>query len=320
MKTDAIDFFRSHNDITLIAHVSPDGDTLGSCLGLYHALSSVGKTIQVVCDDPVPKIYCILPGAEKITNAAMARLCQAVASIDCADVARTGECAALLNDAQDTLNMDHHGTNTAYAKYNYVRTCAATAELAFEIIHALGIPFSVETATCLYTGLTTDTGNFSYSNTTPDTFKIAAELLSAGIDLPKLNRALFRTTPFRKMRLMALAIERAQFARGNSVVISALTKADYASCNATSEDTEGVIDSLRDIDTVEIAAFLHESDSGAVRVSLRGKSRANVSTIATQFGGGGHRFAAGCSLNMPITEACKQIMDAATALYDGMEN
>lgn len=317
MRNDAVEFFRSHNDMTLIAHVSPDGDTLGSCLGLYHALSSAGKRVQVVCSDPVPATYRILPGAETVLLPSAARKTAAAASIDCADIARTGDAKTLFSEATDTLNVDHHGTNDSYAKANYVRICAATAELAFEIIRELEIPLNVEIASCLYTGITTDTGNFAYSNTTPDTFRIAAELLAAGIKLPELNQALFRTIPLRKLRLRALAVERARFACDQRIIVSALSVADYRACGATGEDTEGVIDSLRDIDTVEIAAFLHETEDGAIRVSMRGKRYADVSTIATKYHGGGHKLAAGCTLHAPLETAWDTILEETCRLLDG---
>ncbi len=317
MRDDAVEFFRSHDDITLIAHVSPDGDTLGSCLGLYHALSSAGKRVQVVCSDPVPAAYRILPGADAVLLPSAAQQTEAVVSVDCADVARTGDAKAFFCAAADTLNVDHHGTNNSYAKANYVRICAATAELAFEIIRELEIPLNEAIASCLYTGITTDTGNFAYSNTTPDTFRIAAELLAAGIKLPELNQALFRTIPLRKLRLRALAVERARFARDQRIVVSALSVADYRSCDATGEDTEGVIDSLRDIDTVEIAAFLHETEDGAIRVSMRGKRYADVSTIATKYQGGGHKLAAGCTLYLPLETAWTVILEDACRLLDG---
>lgn len=317
MIADAVRFFGAQDDILLIAHVSPDGDTLGSSFALYGVLSGLGKRVQIVCEDPVPAIYRFLPFSDKTIKPEQARPAAAAVSVDCADLMRTGTAEPLFAAAKDTLNIDHHGTNDRYAANNYVRKAGATGELVYGVLTALGVPIGRDVATCLYAAISTDTGNFSYDNTTPDTLRIAAELLETGFDLPELNRRLFRTVPFRKLKLQALAVTKAQLSEGGRVGVTALTKADVESCGASAEDTEGIIDSIRDIDTVEIAAMLREGDDGKIRVSLRGKTCADVSKIAAVYGGGGHRLAAGCTLEPPIKQAAEQITARAAALLRG---
>lgn len=317
MLMNAVRFIRAHDDILLISHVSPDGDTLGSSLALYAAILQLGKRAQIVCEDSVPQIYRFLPNAGQVTLPQNARPVDAVISVDCADLARTGNSQPLFDNARFTLNIDHHGTNDNYAMDNYVQKAGATGELVYSMLNCLKVSLTKDIAGCLYAALTTDTGNFSYSNTTPDTLRIAAELLETGIDLPYLNRALFRTVPFHKMRLHGLAIMKTELYEHGRIGLAMLTRGDLLDCGATGEDSEGIIDSIRDIDTVEIAALLRESEDGSVRVSLRGKTAADVSRIAVAFGGGGHRLAAGCTMNLPIGQAAERILSAALLALHG---
>ena len=175
-------------------------------------------------------------------------------------------------------------------------------------------------ATCLYAALATDTGNFSYRNTTPDTFRIMAELLESGLDLPALNQRLFRTTSLPRLRINALAIDRLELYCNNRLGFCTLSIADLASLGATREDCESVIDIIRDIDTVEVAAFLREGMDGAVRVSMRGKTSADVSRVAQRFGGGGHRLAAGCTIRTTLEEARALLLPELEALLEGEGN
>lgn len=317
MLQDAVRFLRAHDDILLIAHVSPDGDTLGSSFALYGALLELGKHAQIVCEDPVPAIYRFLPFSDQLIPPEKAKQAEAVVCVDCADLARAGRCEPLFHAANTTLNIDHHGTNDRYAEENFVQKAGATGELIYNVITCLKVTLNKNIASCLYAAITTDTGNFAYSNTTPDTLRIAAELLDTGIDLPYLNRCLFRTVPFHKLKLHALAVSKTQLYEYGRIGISFLTKDEIQQCGATGEDTEGIIDAIRDIDTVEVAALLRESDDGQIRVSLRGKSSADVSRIAVQFEGGGHRLAAGCTMKPPIEEATAKILECAKELLHG---
>lgn len=307
----AVRFLQEQDDLTLIAHISPDGDTLGSSLALMRALRQLGKRVQVVCANPVPATYRFCPHAEEVLLPDAARQTDAVVTVDCADKLRTGACATLFERARNTLNIDHHGTNHGFAQENWVEHAGATGELIYRILVRLGVKPDVETASLLYVALASDTGNFSYSNTTPDTFRITADLLECGIDLPELNRRLFRTIPFRKLLLQARAFAGCELYEDERIAISALTRQDLAACGAVPDDAEGLIDSLRDIETVEIAAVLREQLDGRIHVSLRGKRVADVSQVALRFGGGGHRLAAGCVIAPPLRAAVNAVLDAA---------
>ena len=193
----------------------------------------------------------------------------------------------------------------------------ATGELVYRILGRLSVEPDVETASLLYVALASDTGNFSYSNTSPETFRIAACLLERGIDLPELNRRLFRTIPYRKLLLQSRAVAACTLHAEGRIAVSTLSLGDLAACGATGEDSEGLIDDLRDIDTVEIAALLREETDGSVRVSLRGKREADVSRIAVRFGGGGHRLASGCTMRVPLAQAAEAVLTAALDALGG---
>lgn len=229
MHETAVQWIKSQEKIFLVAHVSPDGDTLGSCLALYLALVSLGKSAQVLSEDPVPQAYRFLPGAADIKRPEEMNEenVPAVIAVDCADRLRMGTAESLFARAKTTLNIDHHGTNTAFAEVNDVRRAGATGELIYEIIRLLNVPVTEDMAVCLYTALATDTGNFSYSNTTPNTFRIMSELLETGFPLPEINRMLFRSTPLRKLKLQARALDKLELYCGGRVAISALSLSDF---------------------------------------------------------------------------------------------
>lgn len=298
-------FIEAHNDFVLAAHRSPDGDTLGSCLALRLALIQLGKKAIVACVDPVPPYLRFLPGSETIVHT-VDPIPEAAIYIDCGDHARTDALEPLLEQAPYRFCIDHHGTNPKNTKDgDWVENVAATAELIERLLRAMSVMITGDIATCLFAGIATDTGNFSYSNTTPDTFRIAAELVETGIELPELNRRLFRTMPVCKARLIAHTLGTMELYEQDAIAIACITNDDLRAAQATEADCEGLIDYLRDMEPVEIACTLRESSDGKIRGSLRAKRGADVSVIAQKFNGGGHQRAAGLTLQGPI-EAAKE--------------
>ena len=305
---------RGNDDILFIAHVSPDGDTLGSCLALYHMALQMGNRAQVACEEPVPSAYRFLPGADVVTPPEDARQAAAVMCVDCADTARAGRCQALVNAAERTFCIDHHGTNSGYADGNYIEPAAATGELAYKLLRELRLTLTADIATCLFAAISSDTGNFSYANTTPESFRIAADLAETSIDIAVINRFLFRSFPYNKVMLRGRAITNMRLYCRGQLGMSILTQRDMRECSATSGDAEGIVDLIRDIDTVQIAVLLRESSDSRIRVSMRAKTAVNLGELAAALGGGGHLHAAGCTLDMPIPEAAERlraVMEAA---------
>lgn len=305
---DCQDFIGNHKRFHLAAHSSPDGDTLGSCLALRLALLALGKEATVVCEDPVPDYLAFLPGADSVRTFPENDL-EAVIYVDCAEHSRTGKNCFLFEHAPYQFCIDHHETNSKSSKNgDWVEETAATAEMIYRLIRALGISISRDIAECIFAGISTDTGNFSYSNTKPETFRIVAELLPSGIDLQDLNRRLFRSMSLPKARLIAYTLGSARIYADGSVSMAYVSIQTLNELGAKESDCEGLIDYLRDIDTVEIACLLRESKDGTVKGSLRSKRGANVLEIACRFQGGGHQKAAGFTLQADLAEAGKQVL------------
>lgn len=286
-----------NNDFTLIMHVSPDGDAIGSACALRLALMALGKRVQAVCDGDVPRIYRFLEGAEDIIKPNDARITSAAIAVDCADEGRMGAAGEIFAQAKHTANIDHHVTNTMFAQHNAVEAnAAAAAEVVKKLIEQLDVDFGADIATCLFCGLVTDTGNFAYSNTTPDTLFAAGELLQRGADNALINRAVYRSAPVSKRRMLGLGLIKAEYLHGGKVAVCKLTRADFDRFNARDEDCEGIIDNLRDVENVEIAMLIREKEDDVYKVSMRAKEYANVCAVAERYGGGGHRLAAGCTV------------------------
>ena len=307
----AASFIQSHHSFYLAAHQSPDGDTLGSCLALRAALRALGREATVVCPDRVPPVLGFLVGADTVTGTdGVEPPAEAVIYVDCADHKRTGALKETLETAPYQFCIDHHGTNPKETKDgDWVEEVSATGELILRLLEALDVPVTREIAIALYTAIATDTGNFSYGNTSPEAFEAAAKLLGHGIDLPELNRVLFREIPLKKAKLIAYVLGNMELSANGRLNLCAIPLSAIAACGAGKEDCEGLIDNLRDIDTVEAACVLRESD-GCVRVSMRSKRYCDVAAIAKRFGGGGHIAAAGCTLYLPLDEATAVMRDA----------
>lgn len=305
-------FILANDDFTLIAHVSPDGDTLGCTCALRLALIKLNKKVQAVCENAAPKIYRFLPGIDGLIAPENAIATSAAIAIDCADEGRMGAAKAIWDNAGHTANIDHHGTNTMYAQLNCVApSAAAAAEVIFKLITLLQVDIDKDIATCLYCGLVTDTGNFAYSNTTEHTHYAAGKLMSLGADNALINRAVYRSAPISKRRMLGVGLVKAEYVFGGKIAYCLLTRADYAKFNAWDEDTEGIIDNLRDVESVEIAILIRETEDGAYKVSMRSKEYADVCAIAMLYGGGGHKQAAGCTVRGEISTISGELIELA---------
>ncbi len=303
---------KANDEFAIVAHVSPDGDTLGCVLALAHALKRMGKRIEAVCASPVPHIYEFLPGAKDILSPGEAKPARVVIAVDCADEARMDVARPLFQGAQHTVNIDHHMTNNSYAQFNHVDGhAAATGELIYKLILQLGEIPDADEASCLYAALMSDTGNFAYSNTTPDTLRIAAELMELGADNTEINRRIYRTIPLQKQKLLGLALTKLSLHEDGKIGVSRISRADIVSCGASDEDAEGIIDHIRDIEGVEIALTVREADAGVYKVSLRSKAYADVGAIAKRMGGGGHMCASGYTAYGAVMD---EAADAALSL------
>lgn len=298
-------FIDAGDCFSLICHVSPDGDTLGSALALQGLINKLGKKCEVVCADEVPPLYRFMQGAEKVKSPDKAEGCSYIISVDCADAERMGTAKVLFDNAKHTANIDHHGTNKGYADNNCVNCTAACGELVYELIRSFGEEPDTGMAECLYTALMTDTGSFAYSNVTPDTMRIAGELIGFGANNAEINMQVYRNVALSKAKLHAYAMINAKLYSENRIAVAHLNSAEIVSFGAEESQCDGIVENLRDISTVEISIFVRQSGSDA-KVSLRAKRIANVSRIAGKKQGGGHERAAGYTeKNCTVEEAAR---------------
>lgn len=304
-----IEGIEKYDSFSILTHVSPDGDTLGSALAMHILLTGMGKRAEVICEEPVPHIYKYLPRAYKVVLPEKAKGYECVIAVDCADMQRFKKSEHLFTDAQFTMAIDHHFTNKGYADANLIcPDASASCEVVYELYKAMDKPIEYAAAVCLYTGIVTDTGNLTYSNTTPDCIRMVAEMLENGLNITEINRNIYRTVPFSKTRLQGHVLANMKLELGGQIGIATLTVAEMDSFEATNEDCEGIVDNVRDVESVKVAIFIREGRDGTYKVSLRSKECADVGKIAGKYGGGGHAAAAGYTSKEPLSTTYANVL------------
>jgi bifunctional oligoribonuclease and PAP phosphatase NrnA len=300
---------RDRERFLLTAHEGPDGDALGSLLGLHKVLTQLGKDsvmFMAAKEFPLPIEYRFLPLEEVFHEPPADMADRTVVFLDCGNIDRMPVDFLTAGD-NDIINIDHHHDNTRFGDFNLVNVSAScTAEIVYDLAALLGATITSEMASALYVGLVTDTGKFMYENTDAHTHRVAAELIEAGVDVDDTYRRLYEHVPLEKLRLVARALEGIQLHCDGRLVVSSITAADYEQTGAGEEMTEGVIDHLRSIDGTKVAAVVRDLGNRgrtARKVSLRSsEGDVDVSAIARKNGGGGHKRAAGFSTDLELEE------------------
>jgi phosphoesterase RecJ-like protein len=298
---------RSRERFLLTAHEGPDGDALGSLLGMHHLLTRLGKDSVMFLaakEFPLPIEYRFLPLEEVFHEAPADMADRAAIFLDCGNIDRM-PVDFLSADGVFTINIDHHHDNTLFGDVNLVEVDAScTAEIVYELAILLGVEITAEMASALYVGLVTDTGKFMYENTNARTHRIAADLVEAGVQVDETYRRLYEHVPIEKLRLLARALEGIQHHCDGTLVLAYIANADYEASGAGEEMTEGIIDHLRSVEGARVAALIRDlGDRGraARKVSLRSSDgEVDVSAIARVHGGGGHKRAAGFSTDLEL--------------------
>ena len=288
---------KTEKAVAVVTHVRPDGDAVGSALTLAAALQKCGVKTDVFCDDPVPQKFFYLAGATEISVDWKDGGYTAICAVDCADLGRMGGFSGVFSRFRSTYNVDHHVSNTRYAKNNYVEDVAACAMLVKKMVEYLDVEIDADTANCLMTGLSTDTGHFMHSNTDANVFSDAAQLTAFGANVSDVARRMYRTQTASRLALLSHVNSRIRYFLEGQIAIQTVTKADLTKFGAKIEDTEGFIDSALSVEGVEIAVCMTEHGKNAYKVSFRSKGKANVNAVAGTFGGGGHILASGCMIS-----------------------
>lgn len=311
-----LDVLEEQRHFLLISHVNPDGDAIGSVLGLGLGLRRLGKKVTFVRQAELPATFTFLPGFDLFVPVEEVQgEFDAAVFLDCAERDRAGSAADLDKLAKVTINIDHHATNPGYGDLNWVDVDAsATGELVYQILSALSVNLTEEVAMSLYTAIATDTGFFRYSNTSPDSLLVCAHCVAAGVRPDAVSEAIHASRTEASLRLQAAALGTLAVSGGGLVASLAVTKAMREQAGAVDDDTEGLISLPRSLAGVRVAMLFRETDTpGNVRISFRARGAVDVSALAAQFGGGGHERAAGCTFNGTIDEALEQVTSAAVA-------
>lgn len=294
---DAVTALAAADELAIACHVNPDGDALGSLLGVTLGLRQLGKTVHPSWgDEPalVPFSYRFLPSADTILQPGDVPDTTTFLAVDCGAGDRLGTLEAVARKAEVLINVDHHPGNDDFGTINLVAPAASsTAELLARLLKDLGVEFDRDIATCLYTGVVTDTGRFQYTNSSPETLRIAAELLEYNVPKTEIAREVYESAPFGYLKLVGRMLERATLFEKERFVYSWITLKDLAETGVARDETDQLIDLIRSTRAAEIAAMFKEEPEGTWRVSMRSKGPRSVGEIARANGGGGHELAAG---------------------------
>ena len=299
------------NNFIITSHYSPDGDNLGSSIGLYYALKSMNKQAIFVLDDNLPANLDFLYKDIKIYKSEEINTEDYILiSLDCGDKDRLCCSDTIKSEANITINIDHHTSNDLYADLNYVDDKASsTCEVVYEMLMKIDKNIiDKKIANCLYTGLITDTGNFMYSNTNPSSFEMACELLKKGIDKQDIIQSIYQNNPLNYVKILGESLNTLNVIQDKIATIE-LTTQMFKNNNITFNDVDGFVNYARDINGVEVGILLKQKKSNQIKISLRSKSYVNVSEIAKVFGGGGHVRASGCTINDSLENAKKTLIE-----------
>ena len=303
--TEVADFLRAADDILILSHQYPDGDTLGSSTALCRGLQKMGKRVMIKCSDPIgPKFRYLFDGIEQqeFTPAV-------VVAVDIAALQLIGEPNLSLYRGKIDLCIDHHPSNTCYAKQCCIDPkAAATCEMIFDILNILNIDLDSQIASCLYTGIVTDTGCFKYINVTPRTYRIAADLVEKGAQAHRISRAMFDTKSRARIEMERRVMDSIAYYYDDRVAVIKITLQMIQDSGAAEDDIEGLASIPRAIEGVLIGVTIREKTDGGFKISLRAAPPWNASEICAVFGGGGHAGAAGCTFNTTLEDAKAQML------------
>jgi bifunctional oligoribonuclease and PAP phosphatase NrnA len=319
-----LDALRENERFLVVTHENPDGDALGSMLGATLGLRELGKDVVMHLggDAPLPGEFGFLPLDELRRDLPDDLDERVLLAVDCANERRIGPGRDAVEGARLVIDVDHHHDNNRFGDVNLiVADASSTAEIVRDVLAGLGVALTPEIAEALYVGLVTDTGRFQYANTSPKALRLAAELVEAGADVHGIFRNVYETVQIAKLKLLGRALDHAQVYEGGRLVVSYLLRSDFAAVSAVEPYSEGIIDYLRQAEGAELVALIREppTDGGPThRISLRSsKDEVDVSAIARQQGGGGHRQAAGFSSEQSIEQIVEFVRRAFVAATSG---
>ena len=307
--------------VAVCSHISPDGDTLGCAAAMGIALERIGKQVYLFCDGKIPDQLSFLPGIMKMKEPEESDgPFDLMLSVDVSDVKRLGKCTMLMKKSRHTAQIDHHPTNPLFMEVNVIDGEAPAACLMIrELIDVLGLEMDRDLSICLYTGISTDTGNFAFNATNAECFLVAGELMEHNLPLAELNRILFRDRAMPQVLLLGKALSSLKYYENGSIAVMKLTKQDFLDCGALSEHADTLVNFGLDTVGTRMALLGRESltDVGTIKLSLRAKEPDVISDVAQAFGGGGHPQASGITMNGELDETTGRVLEAMIRKLNG---
>jgi bifunctional oligoribonuclease and PAP phosphatase NrnA len=313
------DVLRSRQRFVVMSHVRPDGDALGCTIAMALCLKALGKDVTAWNEEGVLEKFHYLPGYEIVKPPPVeAQEFDVAIVLDTSVLDRVGKCLPAVKHAGIWINIDHHITNPGFGDLVHIdSTAPATGQILYELFRLGELPLTYEMADNLYVAISTDTGSFQYAGTTARTYEIGAELIRAGVNVSDLSRKMYENYPRRRLELLRALLNTLRFTSGDRCASVSLSLATAAELGVLPEDNEGLIDHIRAIQGVQVAAFFEELADGKVRVSMRSKDeRVDVSKICGFFGGGGHMLASGARIRGTLAE----VQDRVLAMVDDALN
>jgi len=304
----------------LTSHARPDGDSIGSQLAMAYALEALGKEVRLVNADAAPDHYRDFPGVDRIEIADRSvATADALIVMECSDLSRTG--VAGLDD-HFIINIDHHAGNRMYGALNWFdESAAACGEMVFDVIRGLGVPLSPDIATHIYLAILTDTGSFHHSNITPRTFDICRQTVEAGVNPAAMARRVFDSNSFGKLKLIGALLDSMELIDNGRLAVLTMDDEMLKICGCTHNDTEGVINLPLTAREIQAVVFFKIGSAGEVRVSMRSKYDVDVRAVATAYGGGGHKNAAGFTVPGRLADVRPPIVDRlVAAIAEGLKS
>ena len=296
---------KKETKVALFCHVRPDGDTLGSALALSLALNNLGVMAEVFCEETVPARFLFLKSTELVKNTFSGEF-SALVAIDSADITRLGVFGEVFLSHKNTYSIDHHVSNTRFAKYNYVCDSSSNCENMLALIEEMRASIDTEMANLLAMGILTDTGNFKHRNVTPNTLSSTAKLVQHGADLNNISYYMFTKQSKERAKLFGLTMSKIRYFLEDRFAVALVSTEDIERSNATKDETEGFIDFVMGVESVKVGACMLEMAKNKYKISFRSKGP-DVNAVANAFGGGGHVLASGCQIQGEYEEVVDKI-------------
>jgi phosphoesterase RecJ-like protein len=317
------DAIAASQSVVVSGHKGPDGDCIGAALAFKNALEAIGKHVSVLSNDPIPKLTEFLRGAQSVRVLRTDDEAMSAADekfdlgilVDVGFTERAGRAAPALDNAATLAVVDHHeiGPNVSGDIRVIDPHASATCYILYNLFPMLGLAIEPATAECLLTGIVTDTGCFRFGNTDRVTLAAAAGLMDAGADISKINEQVWNRRPQTQIAMLQRAFQRLQLSMNKRLAVTHITTADYEETGALDEDTEGIASEIARIGSVDVSAVFREAKPGHVRVSVRSRGEIDVAEICRRFNGGGHKNAAGCTIDASVEEAMDRMVPALEA-------